>query len=400
VAEDFGGTDQVGTYSYSAGTDTHTLNGKGSLDGSGMFWGQQFTGDFVLTVLQLDATSSANNARSGLMIRDSMDDSSMVFFGRNPVGSFSCFVWRTNPKGGTSGLGGVTQKQRWFRIIRRGNQVIALHAPNNSGVPGAWVQLGLPQTTFMQPTIIAGLYCDNSGGVGLNTATFSKFSIVPLNNAPVVDPGLIAASPSSPLALNGRVRDDGLPFDFTSEWMVASAPGPVTFSNAMALATTASFTAGGTYTLRLTANDGLARSFADLTFDHATGGGFAQWQTENFVGGSGNPDAAPEADPDNDGLNNVGEYGLGTNPNMADARPITATITTNGANEYLRMTITRNAAATDAAFVVEAGPEVNGPWSNAGLVVEANTPSLLQVRDGVAVTPSSRRYMRVRISIP
>ena len=54
LAEDFGDGTQAGTYSYVSGTDTHTLQGQGSLDGSGMFWGQQFAGDFILTVLQLD----------------------------------------------------------------------------------------------------------------------------------------------------------------------------------------------------------------------------------------------------------------------------------------------------------------------------------------------------------
>src|SRR4030095_2960521 len=144
LAEDFGDGTQAGTYSYVAGTDTHTLMGDGSLDGSGMFWGEQFVGDFVLTALQLDATSSGNDSRSGIMVRDSMDNGPMVFLGRNPQGAFASFVWRTNPKGGTSGLNGITQKKRWLRIIRRGNQVTALHAPDSGGTPGAWVQLGQP----------------------------------------------------------------------------------------------------------------------------------------------------------------------------------------------------------------------------------------------------------------
>ena len=96
-AEDFGDAAQGGNYGYVTGTDTHTLMGKGSLDGSGMFWGQQFSGDFILTALQLDATSNGNDSRSGIMVRDSMDDGPMVFLGCNPQGAYSSFVWRTNP---------------------------------------------------------------------------------------------------------------------------------------------------------------------------------------------------------------------------------------------------------------------------------------------------------------
>ena len=91
------GTAQGGSYGYVTGTDTHTLMGKGSLDGSGMFWGQQFSGDFILTALQLDATSNGNDSRSGIMVRDSMDDGPMVFLDCNPQGAYSSFVWRTNP---------------------------------------------------------------------------------------------------------------------------------------------------------------------------------------------------------------------------------------------------------------------------------------------------------------
>ncbi|HEY0550617.1 MAG TPA: Calx-beta domain-containing protein, partial [Verrucomicrobiae bacterium] len=400
LMEDFGANAQVGTYSYNAGTDTHTLNGEGSLDGSGMFWGEQFTGDFILTVLQLDATSNGNDSRSGLMIRDSMDNGVMAFFGRNPQGSFGCFVWRTNPGGGTASLNGVTSKTRWFRLIRRGNTVTALHAPNNAGVPGAWVQLGNPQTVFLQPTIVAGLYCDNAGGVGFNTATFTKFSVEPLHKAAIVNVGSNPANASSPLALNGTVRDDNLPVAFTTEWTVTAAPGPVTFANSNALATSATFTNEGDYTLRLWADDGMARSFDDLSFNYSAATPFQIWQAANFAGGSSNANAAPNLDPDGDGLNNAGEYTFGTNPNVANPHPVIPSIATIGPNRFLRVRMTKNPAATDATIIVEASDEVEpANWSAAGLVTEFNTPSLLQVRDNVPLTPTSHRFLRLRVTL-
>src|SRR5436190_3848768 len=196
-----------------------------------MSWGEQFTGDFILTALQLDATSNGNDSRSGIMIRDTMDNGAMVFFGRNPQGAFGCYVWRTNPGGSTASLNGVTQKQRWFRLIRRGNTVTELHAPNNGGVPGAWVQLGNPQTVFLQSAVVAGLYCDNAGGVGFNTATFTKLSVEPLHKAAIVNAGSVSTNIASPLALNGSIRDDGLAMPFTAEWRVAAAAGPEAFAD-------------------------------------------------------------------------------------------------------------------------------------------------------------------------
>src|SRR5207244_1007956 len=57
--------------------------------------------------------------------------------------------------------------------------------------------------------------------------------------------------------LNGTVTDDGYPTGstLTITWSKVSGPGTVTFNNASAASTTASFSTSGTYVLRLTAND-------------------------------------------------------------------------------------------------------------------------------------------------
>jgi hypothetical protein len=78
------------------------------------------------------------------------------------------------------------------------------------------------------------------------------------NLAPVVSAGpdrtvslLQAAS------LDGTVTDDGLPSGtLTTTWSKVSGPGTVSFANASAVDTTASFSASGSYVLRLSAFDG------------------------------------------------------------------------------------------------------------------------------------------------
>jgi hypothetical protein len=397
IAEDFGDGTQAGTFAYNAGTDVYTLQGQGGLDGSGMFYGQSYSGDFVLTALQTDATSGATDARSGIMIRDTMDNGAMAFVGRIPTGSYASFVWRTNPKGGTSGLNGITQKRRWLRFIRRGNQITALHAADNAGTPGTWAQLGQPQNVFMGPTVMAGLYCDNAGGVGLNTATFTKLTVVPLNKAPIVDAGSVASPATSPVALVGSASDDGLPSPLTTLWTVASAPGAVVFGNTGSLSTNATFSVGGIYTLRLWGDDGIARTFDDVSFSSSA---FAAWQAANFPGGSANPDAAALADPDNDGVNNALEYTCNTNPNSSTSQPGTLSIVTVGADQYLRLTVTKNPAATDASIVVEAGSDLQpGSWSSVGLVVEQNTAAVLQVRDSVPLGAAPSRFLRAKVTV-
>src|SRR6185436_7305010 len=142
--------------------------------------------------------------------------------------------------------------------------------------------------------------------------TFTKFSIVPLNKAPIVDAGANRTNVSSPLALLVRVADDNLPGPFSVTWTAPTAPGAVVFSNENALATTASFSVAGLHVLRLWADDGAARSFDDVNVVYSP---FASWQAANFAGGGGNPNAAPDVDPDLDGQNNAFEYAVGTNPN-------------------------------------------------------------------------------------
>ena len=68
--------------------------------------------------------------------------------------------------------------------------------------------------------------------------------------------------------LDGTVSDDGLPNPpgvVTTTWSQISGPGTVTFADATAVDTTASFPVDGTYVLRLTADDSLLTAFDELT---------------------------------------------------------------------------------------------------------------------------------------
>ncbi len=81
-----------------------------------------------------------------------------------------------------------------------------------------------------------------------------------VNQAPQVNAGLNqTTSTSEPVFLNATVTDDGLPSPpgaVTTSWTQVSGPGTVAFANAAAIDTLATFSAEGTYVLRLTADDG------------------------------------------------------------------------------------------------------------------------------------------------
>ncbi|MEX0611317.1 MAG: DNRLRE domain-containing protein, partial [Pirellulales bacterium] len=93
--------------------------------------------------------------------------------------------------------------------------------------------------------------------------------------APVVlnQPPVVSAGPDRSIvlgqaaALDGTVSDDGLPVptSLSTSWTKFSGLGTVTFGNGGLVDSTATFSAAGTYVLRLAANDGQRVAFDDVT---------------------------------------------------------------------------------------------------------------------------------------
>lgn len=112
---------------------------------------------------------------------------------------------------------------------------------------------------------------DNNADPTQNDGRLYEFAIsfgTPPNTAPVVSAGAdqnvaLAAAAS----LDGTVSDDGLPGPTTSVWSKRSGPGTVNFGNANAVDTTATFSAVGSYVLRLTADDGVLDTSDDVEIE-------------------------------------------------------------------------------------------------------------------------------------
>lgn len=93
---------------------------------------------------------------------------------------------------------------------------------------------------------------------------------VPVNQAPGVHAGIDQrlAFSGAAIPLNGLAGDDDLPSaaSFTTEWTKVSGPGEVSFADAHAAATGATFTAPGQYVLRLTGFDSALKTTDEVTF--------------------------------------------------------------------------------------------------------------------------------------
>jgi hypothetical protein len=131
----------------------------------------------------------------------------------------------------------------------------------NSGAASTTATFGLPGTYVLRLTASDG-----------ELSSFDDVTIVvnaaaPVNQPPVVNAGAdqTVQLPSAAL-LSASVNDAGGPLASPQlTWTRVSGPGNVTFVNASSSSTSASFTAAGTYVLRLTANDGQYSSFDEVT---------------------------------------------------------------------------------------------------------------------------------------
>jgi len=110
---------------------------------------------------------------------------------------------------------------------------------------------------------------DDSGNESAPSSAASATTQSPAstNTAPVVDAGVTQTIEAGAQAfLLGEVTDDGQPGGgLTVTWECVSGPGTVTFGDALNVATDFTTDAAGTYTLRLTADDGELSAWDEVT---------------------------------------------------------------------------------------------------------------------------------------
>lgn len=396
-SEDIGNATLTGGSSVSSGITT--INAVGTYDGSGgHFRYQQVWGDCMVTARLLTQTGTTRGSQAGVGIRDTTDNGAHGFYGRTTIDGFQAH-WRSSPGGSAGTLQTGGSIGNWVRLIRRGNNLSAYRAADVSGAPGTWAQVSGNLPAAMTGPLLVGLVVDSNSASLTGTGTFSGLSIEPLNTAPVVAIGAVPEFPA--FALSGSVVDDGRPSPpgaFTVTWTKRLGPGTVSFSNAASLSPVATLSQSGHHTLRLTADDGDARTYADTTF-LAFLSPFAKWQHQQFTDGLVNPSAALLADPDQDGLINLLEFAFATAPSAANANPVIHDFTEHQGERYLYLEVPKNPAATHLTYQVEASSDLagTGGWTAQGLIVEINTATLLRVRDHVPLSSGLPRFMRVTV---
>lgn len=133
----------------------------------------------------------------------------------------------------------------------------------------------------------------------------------------------------------------------------------------------------------------------------------ALWKAANL----GVANAPDNADPDSDGIPNLLEYALGTNPNVPGP-PLQASLTPFSDGKSLSLLIPRDPARNDITLVVEASSTLAPPWtplatstngaafSGTGYVsgeTLGNSVKSVLIRDSATSSSAPRRFIRLRV---
>lgn len=159
----------------------------------------------------------------------------------------------------------------------------------------------------------------------------------------------------------------------------------------------------GTLTLEVSphAADGTVQDFAylshlTLTEEIPAATPYAIWTSRHRLDAA---DAAPELDPDHDGLTNRQEYVFGLDPLTPSPAP-QATLTQIDNATYLTLDTPLNPDATDHIVITEVSDDLetwqSGPAHTTALV---HTPARYIVRDNLPLKDNPKRFMRI-VTIP
>ena len=155
----------------------------------------------------------------------------------------------------------------------------------------------------------------------------------------------------------------------------------------------------GTDTFTYKANDGIADSnvvTVTLTVDGVL---FSTWTSQHFTPAEVQAGFAADLfDLDGDGLSNLVEYGIGSNPRVPNAGPSALIIPDGAGDRRLTFVYTRPSGLPGIGYRVEVSEDFVS-WDSlpASEVASSNGRETVVVRDSVTSSGAARRFMRLHV---
>ncbi len=119
------------------------------------------------------------------------------------------------------------------------------------------------------------------------------------------------------------------------------------------------------------------------------------WRWGHFGVSATHPDVSGDlADPDGDGISNISEYALGSDPLSRSVRPGECAILSG----FLTYTVSKDPRANEALWSAESSNDLNA-WDQANTTVLEDSLSTFKVRDNFGVSTNSQRFLRINVTV-
>ncbi len=183
--------------------------------------------------------------------------------------------------------------------------------------------------------------------------------------------------------------------DITLQWSKVSGPGTVNFTAPNSSASDASFSAAGTYVLRLTATVAAGPvSSNDLTVNVIAG--YNYWISQAYPGNTNPATIGQNADPDQDGIPNLVEFALNLDPTKSSTH-----LLPQPANQGGRLSLTyQRITAPGLSYIVELSDELGNWQQYVASETLLNTSGNLETWNATSpnlISAQSHQFIRIRV---
>jgi hypothetical protein len=326
---------------------------------AGGFVYRTFTGDAEIFARVNQQSDTSPTSLGGVALRETLNAGAcgvvVGFSGSTGVR----LVWRAINSGPVfATTNSVFTGPGWLRLRRTGNVFSAAYRSDS----GFWQPIGAAQTIAMNSTAYGGLAAAGGATNAPATTVFSNpFGNSVFTPTPVAPTGFAASAyATNALTLNwtdNATNETGFSIEVSTNaglaWNIitTTAAGVTSFTNS-------GLSAGTAYYYRLAAINSAGLSAYVFT-NASTWTSLQAWRQFYFGTITNCGAAADTADPDGDGLANLLEYALGSNPLVAN----TSALIVVGHDASSNLTFTFPRARSDVTYIVQGSTNLQS-WSD------------------------------------